>query len=263
MTKITAVIITKNEAHKISKCLDSVIWMNEVIVIDSGSTDGTQDICRKYGNVKLIETNWPGFGKQKQRAISEAKGDWVFLIDADEVISSTLKTEILEIINNCNDQYVAYKVTRKNFLIDKPIAYYKRLQNDSVIRLSKKGFLTYNDNIIHEEVIVDGSVGALKNYLLHYSFSSVEEMLNKMTRDLTLEAQRDFLNGKRVHLITIFPLVIKNFISKYFFKKAFLDGKEGLILAVNEAYKLFYRSFTILYLQQNKNTSGGFDTKFE
>lgn len=247
MPTISAIIITKNEAKNIEACIESVLWVDEIIVLDSGSTDKTKDICKKYvPKVKLYETDWPGFGVQKNRALGFASSEWVLSVDADEILTSKLKQEILNTLKSAC--YVAYKIPRVSYFFGKPLRYGFSYVADRQVRLAKKGLCKFSDDIIHEKIIVTGEVGVLKNKLNHFSIGSIEELLNKVNNYSTLGALKLYNKNKKTSFNKAFIHAIWAFIRIYFFNGLFFNGWRGFIVAFSKFEGVFFRYVKLLEL---------------
>lgn len=247
MTKISVTIITKNEAHDIRECLSSVQWADEIIVLDSGSTDGTPAICREYTD-KVYETDWPGFGPQKNRALAHANGDWILSLDADERISLELKQEILQAIKS-ND-FQGYYIPRRSIYCGKLIKYGAWRSKPS-IRLLRRGCGKFTDVLVHENIIVDGKVSKLKNPIIHYTYQNLEEVIEKINRYSTDSALQRFKNNKHGSFWNAITHGLWAFIYSYFFQLGFLDGKEGCMLAISNAEYSYYRYLKLMFLAQD------------
>lgn len=235
---ISVIIITKNEASNIRDCLNSVSWADEIIVVDSGSNDGTQEICRGYANCKLVETDWPGFGPQKNRALERASHNWVFSIDADERVSDELRREIIETVKD--GSHDGYLIPRRSQYCGRFIDH-AGWYPDYVLRLFKKDQSQFTDDKVHEKVVVKGSEGKLSEPLLHYSFSNLEQVLSKVDHYSTLGAQQLYARGKKA---TVGKAIYKgfwSFIRTYLIRRGFLDGKHGLMLAISNAEGTYYK----------------------
>ena len=244
---LTITIITKNSAETIEKCLMSVSWADEIIVLDSGSTDETVVICRKYTN-HVIETDWPGFGPQKNRALEKATSDWVFSIDSDEWITDTLRDEITQTIAQTNKNI--FIIPRRNQYCGKWIRF-GDVGKDTVIRLFKRGTARFSDDIVHEKLITDHQpIGKLKSPLLHNSYLSIDALMQRMNRYTTLSAESRFLRGKKTSLTRAIFAGFWIFLRSYFFRLGFCDGKMGFIVAISSAEASYYRHVKLLELQK-------------
>ena len=218
--KISVIILTKNSEKYLEKVLKSVEFADEVIIYDSGSKDRTLEIAKKFKNIKIfIDTNWEGFGKQKQKAVEKATNKWVFVLDSDEVFTKELENEIKEIIKN--PIYDAYKVARLNNFFGKWIKHCG-LFPDYSIRFFNKKKCKFNENIVHESVECE-NVGVLKNYFLHYAYESIEEFIDKQNRYSSLGAKPNKIKAIFSPFWTFFRI--------YFLKLGFLDGWAGFVIA--------------------------------
>lgn len=240
MTTITAAIMAKNEAHDIEACLQSVLWMDEVIVLDSGSTDGTQEICKKYApKVKLINTDWPGFGEQSNRCLEMSNSDWCYLSDADERVTPELKEEILQTINS-NPTCDVFRIPRLNYFMGRAMIHCLSPKGDQPTRLIKKGTAKFT-YIVHQKLVTNSKIGTLHNYMVHYPFRNLAEILEKAnsysTAGVTLLIEKNVKPG----IAKTFGHAIWTFIRLYFVKLGFLDGWPGFILAFSGAEGAFYK----------------------
>jgi glycosyltransferase involved in cell wall biosynthesis len=241
MAKLSVTIITKNEAHAIRRCLESVKWADEIIVLDSGSSDNTVEICREYTD-KVLVTDWPGFGVQKNRALDCASHDWVLSLDADEVVSPELKQQILSVIQNPTAN--GYYLVRRSFFCGKLIRF-GDWRNDKVLRLFKRELGRFDDAPVHESLLVEGKLGTLRAPLYHYTADSLDEVLDKANRYSSLSANKKREQGKRGGLFKALCHGLFAFIRTYIIKLGCLDGKAGFILAVVIAETTYYRYIKI------------------
>ena len=192
MGTLSVIVITKNEGRCIARCLESVQWADEIIVLDSGSTDNTAEICRQW-TPHVYETDWPGYGEQKNRGIDKATGDWILFVDADEEVSEGLRREIQECMTR--DEYTGYKIPRLNRYCGEYLRH-GGWWPDYHPRLTRRGKATFNDKAVHENLIVDGRVKNLTQPLLHDSAPNLESVLSKMDRYSSLAAQMRFSTGE-------------------------------------------------------------------
>jgi glycosyltransferase involved in cell wall biosynthesis len=244
---ISVTVITKNEAASIRICLDSLTWADEIIVVDSGSTDETVDICREYTD-KIVQTDWPGFGPQKNRALAMATKDWVLSIDADECVTPELREEMQIAMTDPGDR-AAFAMPRRSSYCGRPM-HYSGWWPDYVTRLFRRGQARFSDDLVHERLIVDGPVGRLRLPLLHEAFSNLEEALETMNRYSTIGAH---MIHKRSGHATLFTAVfhgIWSFLSTYFFRAGFLDGREGFMLAICNAEGSYYKYVKLMLLEK-------------
>lgn len=247
---ISVIIITKNEEHAIHDCLSSVSWADEIIVVDSGSTDNTVSICKSFNAKVLLTNDWPGFGVQKNRALSLATGDWILSIDADERVSEELQYEIQNILKaNKNDQ--AFRIPRKSSFCGQFIKH-GGWWPDYVLRLFPKNHndARFSNDLVHERVIFRGAIGTLINPIIHISYTNLEEVLGKMNAYSSAGAQMAFAKSKKSSLKLALSHSIWTFVRMYFIKFGFLDGRMGFILAVSNAQETYYRYLKLALLHK-------------
>lgn len=238
MTGVSAIVITLNEEKNIGACLDSLSFAEEIVVVDSGSTDRTEEICRKDSRVRWYSEEWKGFGKQKNSALDKAKGPWIFSIDADERVTKELAEEISGIDLN-RSPCAGYRVPRRSFFGDTWVRH-GGWYPDSTVRLWKKEAGRFEERSVHEAVRVSGPVGTLSGDLLHYTYRDTSDFIERMNRYSSLGAQELLRLGKRV---TVFDLVLRppyTFFKMFVLKRGFLDGWLGFRLAV------FYSMYTFI-----------------
>ncbi|HJV84332.1 MAG TPA: glycosyltransferase family 2 protein [Noviherbaspirillum sp.] len=254
---LSVIIITKNEAANLQACLDSVNFADEIVVVDSGSTDGTVDIARKAGAV-VIETDWPGFGPQKNRALDAATGEWVLSIDADERITPELADEIRTVIRNPSAD--AYDISRRSWYCGRFIEH-SGWTPDYVTRLFRRGTARFSDHIVHERLLPSGTVKHLNGLMLHYSFLDFSQVLQKVDSYSTLSARQAYEKGRRATVLDALLHGFWAFIRTYFFRLGLLDGAHGLALAVSNAEGSYYRYLKIWQLEQQARSKASGDTK--
>ena len=239
MNKLTIIIPCKNEEHNMEALLQSVQWADEILVVDSYSTDKTVEIANKY-SARILEHDYNYSASQKNWAIPQASHDWILLVDADERISENLKVEILAILEKGPGKK-GYWINRENWFMGKKVSF-GGVQGDKVIRLFHKD-CRYEDKKVHAEVIVDGAVGLLKNKLVHNSYKNLGHYLEKVHRYNRLSAMdREEKTGG----ISGFHLIIKpafKFFQFYILKLGFLDGFVGFVLASLSSYSIMLRYF--------------------
>jgi len=236
--KLTVIVTTYNEEANIRDCLESVKWADEVVVVDSFSTDRTQEIAREYTD-QLREHEYVNPAAQKNWIIPQATGDWILLIDADERVTAELKEEILAVLRN-RSGFDGYYIKRLNYFLDEPIRHCG-WGKDEVLRLFRKGKGQYPNKWVHEELIIKGKVGLLKNPLLHYTFRSFDQYFEKFHRYTTWGA-RDLANRRKVgrwyHILLNPPF---RFFKMFILQRGFLDGYRGLIICLMSSFSVFLK----------------------
>lgn len=228
--KLSIVILTFNSQKYLKDVLASASFADEVLLLDSGSTDDTLNIAKSFPNVKIVTQAWRGFGKQKQAGVEASLNDWVFVLDSDEIITEALKQEIIETCKN--PKYKAYTIPRLNYFFRKPI---KRcgLYPDATLRLFDKKFAHFSDDEVHEKVITHEKVGKLTHHMLHLAYSSIEEFINKQNRYSSLNKKSNFFKAILNPYWT--------FLKIYILRLGFLEGKEGFIIAKLYAQYTFWK----------------------
>jgi glycosyltransferase involved in cell wall biosynthesis len=250
---LSVILITRNEAANVAGCLASVSFADEWIVVDSNSTDGTCDIARKLGATVVSTDGWPGFGAQKNRALSLATGRWVLSIDADERVTPELAAQIRDVIaaDASGNQSSAPQAAS-----DGKLAGYEfsRLSNfcgqwmrhgdwypDRVLRLFRRDAGRFSDDLVHERLIVDGRFGRLGGELLHDSMPTLDSAIDKMNRYSTGRAIDKVRAGQSGGVLSALSHGLWAFLRCYILRRGALDGRLGLILALYVAEGTYYR----------------------
>jgi glycosyltransferase involved in cell wall biosynthesis len=246
--RVSAIIITKNAGTMIRRCVESVAWADEIIVVDSGSTDDTAEICRAMGVKFSVTADFPGFGPQKNRALDLATGDWVVSIDADEWITPELRDEMRAAM--ANPTAAAYAVPRRSSFCGRYMKH-SGWWPDHVIRLIRRDAARFSDDRAHERLLVDGVTRKLKQPLMHEAISTMDQMLGKMNLYSTASARMLHERGRKASLATAILHGTWAFFRTYVFRLGFLDGREGFILAVANAEGSYYR-YVKLMLENGK-----------
>jgi len=244
---ISVIIIAKNEAGRIEKCLKSVTWADEIVVVDSGSTDATLEIARRCTD-KVFEVTWRGFGPQKQAAVELASHDLIFNIDCDEHVTPELAEEIRQIAQS---QTISsgYTVPRRTFLGKNEIRHCGWYP-DRTVRLFDRTSCKFSDDLVHEKVLVEGAKADCDNHLLHFSFSGFSDMLRKMNGYTDLGADQLFESGRRAGYFDITIRPLHAFIRTYLFYFGFLDGFAGYAVSVSNAVSVFTKYVKLMERQR-------------
>ncbi len=253
---LSVVVITKNEEKNIARCLESVKWADEIIIIDSNSTDSTIDIARKYTN-KILTIEWTGFGNAKREGVSEARFEWILSIDADEVITPLLKEEIIKVVSTQvekkdNPNISGYYINRKTNFLGKWINH-SNWYPDYVLRLFKKDEGNVNTATIHEAVIVDGATAYLKNDMHHFSYPTFELYLEKFNLYTTMGAEKAFQEKKKPNIADITVRPLASFLKHYIIKQGFRDGYEGFIISIFSSLSVFVKQIKLFQIYREKN----------
>jgi glycosyltransferase involved in cell wall biosynthesis len=239
MPKLSVTIVTYNEGQNIRRTLESVKWVDEIVVVDSGSTDDTVPICEGYG-VRVIQAGRIGVAKVKNLAIEKATGEWILSLDADEPIESALADEIRAIIVSPTS-LDGYRIPRRTYFLGKLIKH-GGWYPDYNLRLFRKEKGRFVERAVHESVKVQGSVGVTKHAIDHYAYPDIALFMAKMHSYSSLAVNVMQEKGVTSYQASSFNIVgrpVFTFIYKYFFRLGFLDGKHGLIINVLHSYYVF------------------------
>lgn len=242
MSKLTVIIPTFNEEAYLEDALFSVAFADEIIVIDSFSTDKTAEIAKKYTD-KFLERKFDNFSNQKNFALKEATGDWVLFLDADERVTHSLEREILETLEN--PQHSGYEINFPHFYMNRFLYHH----SDNVLRLVKREGAHFTGTV-HEKLHCNGTVGKLENKMLHFTYKGIRNYINKKESYAWFQAQNLFEQNKKT---TWFHLAFKpgfRFFSSYILKGGFRDGVPGLTVAAVNAYGVFQRYVKLMLLHK-------------
>ncbi|WP_293294308.1 glycosyltransferase family 2 protein [Allomuricauda sp.] len=249
--KLSALIITYNEIGYIEKCIDSVSFADEIVVVDSYSTDGTYEYLLSHPKVRVIQNPFKNFTAQKSFALKQSSNDWVLFLDADEVVTKSLQTEIIETINkeNADEAYWFYR----QFMFQNERLNFSGWQTDKNYRLFRKSKAHFTDKkIVHETLVVDGTSGILQEKLIHYCYKDYQDYKGKMLKYGQLKAKEDFYREKHFNylLMTIKPAW--KFFNHYILRLGILDGKKGWTICYLNALGVLER-FRELKRLEKKN----------
>jgi glycosyltransferase involved in cell wall biosynthesis len=233
-----------NEEKNIAACLASLDFVDEIVVVDSGSSDATEAICRSHGKVRFFPRGWEGFGRQKNMALDLATGDWVLSVDADEVITPDLAQEIQRLVNR-SDALNGYTVNRKNFYRDQWIRY-SGWWPDRIVRLFRRDKGRFSDRLVHEIVDVEGAVGQLGGCIEHHPFAGPSDFLRKCDSYSTLGARMLLERGKKSSALLALVKSSFTFFKVLVIKRGLLDGTAGVLIAYSNAAGVFYRHIKFL-----------------
>jgi glycosyltransferase involved in cell wall biosynthesis len=238
--KLTVLIITLNEEEHLNALLKDLDFADEIIIVDSYSTDKTAEIATSFSKVAFFQNEFTDFSSQRNFAISKAKNDWILFLDADERLTPELKTEIIEVLTN-KPRYEAYFFERI-FMFENNVLKYSGNQTDKIFRLFNKNFARYDENkLVHEKLIVQGGIGFLKNKLIHYSYASFDDYKKKIILYGKFKAQEKFSKQKKSTLMLKIFHPTYNFLYNYIIRLGVFDGKKGIIICYLNAYSIWVR----------------------
>jgi glycosyltransferase involved in cell wall biosynthesis len=237
MPRLSAIVITKNEAAKIGACIDSVAFCDETIVVDSGSADETVALAEARG-ARVVQHAWSGFGPQKNFALSLARGEWVLSLDADERVSDALAEQIRKAIDDGDAD--GYEMPRLSTFCGRPMRH-SGWYPDYVLRLFRREKGRFTNDPVHERVICQGRLRRLTEPLIHHPVERLEDALSRMDRYSTAGADMLVESGRKVSFFTGVLRGFWAFFRTFFLRLGFLDGREGFLLAVANAEGTYYR----------------------
>ena len=247
--KLSLTIITKNEEACIRRCIESVPFADEVIVVDSGSTDRTVEICRALGVRVVVTDDYPGYGPQKNRALDLAGGDWILSLDADEWLTPELQEEIPRLIETAPAAVAGYRIRRRSSFCGR-FMHHSGWWPDWIVRLARRGKGRFNAELVHDRMLVDGKVGDARGVLMHEAFTELEDVLGKMNQYSSAGAQALARRGRKSSIVRAVAHGLWTFLRTYLFRAGFLDGREGFLLAVSNAEGTYYKYVKLLTLAE-------------
>ena len=250
--RLSVIIITRNEQANIEECLKTLDFADEIIVLDFASIDQTVEIARSMGATVHVSLDWPGFGLQKNRALALAKGDWVLSIDADERVSTALRTEIENVIS-LNTQTSVYRFPRRSRYCGQFMSY-SGWSPDWVTRLFRRDKAIFSDSLVHEKLLFSEKSGSIFSPLLHLSFPDFESVLDKANRYSSAGAQTMLMQGKKTSLMAAIAHGMWAFFRTYVLRAGFLDGVHGLALSISNAQTSYYKYVKLWAMQQTNNS---------
>lgn len=248
MHRLSVTIIALNEAAHIAAAIDSAAFADEILVVDSGSSDGTAEIARSKG-VRVLTRAWTGYVDQKNFAADEATNDWIFSLDADERVPAALADEIRTVLA-AEPPYHGYRVPRVAFHLGRWIRttdFYPDYQT----RLYDRRFARWRGRYVHESVNVDGPSGYLKNDLQHYSFNDLRDQIKRINHYSTLSAKQMYEDGRRTGPVEILLHPPAAFVRNYILRRGFLDGTAGLTISLMNAWSVGLKFMKLWELQRN------------
>jgi glycosyltransferase involved in cell wall biosynthesis len=236
---LSLVVIAKNEADRIGKLLDIASVADEVIVVDSGSSDGTIELCRSRG-ARVVHHEWEGYALQKQFALEIARGEWILNLDADEALSQELAEEILAAIRTADPHVGGFSMPRLSRYLNRWIRH-GGWYPDRKVRLVRKGHGRWVGDGLHEQLLVTGTVKELQGPLLHYVYRDISDQVNTINRFSTLSADNRKASGSKGYVLLGLFHAVGKFLECAIWKLGILDGLPGIIIAVNSAFYVFLK----------------------
>jgi glycosyltransferase involved in cell wall biosynthesis len=249
MPTLSVILITRNEEANLDDCLASLEGIaQQVVVVDTNSSDRTLEIAQNHGATIAQPHDWPGFGPQKNRALDLATEEWVLSLDADERLTPALRSEILTAIHH-SAHVDCFAIPRLSWYCGRFIRH-SGWSPDYVDRLFRRGTARFSDDLVHERLIPNGTVAKLENPMLHYSFMNYSQVLQKLDRYSTASAEQAFAKGKTSSPLKAVLHGAWAFIRTYIVRAGFLDGSQGFTLAMSNAQGTYYRYIKLWHLNQ-------------
>lgn len=252
---LTIIIAAKNEAHNIADCVRSARFADEILVLDSGSVDGTRELAAAEG-AHVVPTDWPGYGPQQSRGIALARGDWVLSLDADERITPALREEIRRVI--ASPQADGYRLPRLSSFCGRFI-HHSGWRPDYTLRLVRRDKAGFTSHFLHAHMTVQGSTRDLKESIVHYSYRDMDDVLEKLNRYASGNARDLHARGKTASLSKAITHGLWAFVRTYVFRRGFLDGQHGFMLAVYNAESTYYKYIKLMALNKTLVPSAEFE----
>ena len=248
---LSVVIITRNEEANLARTLTSVCWADEIVVVDSGSTDRTREVAETF-HAKFYVEPWKGFAAQKNSALVKASGEWILSLDADEEVEPALADEIRTVLA-ANPSVAGFWIPRKNFFLGRWIKH-GGFYPDLKLRLFQRGTGTFEDRPVHEDIHLDGTTARLHHHLLHHAYPTLESYIEHMNRYSSLGAQ--MVSEKRIRGFSFVDIVLRpkfTFLYNYGLRLGFLDGSEGLLLHLYHAGYVSWKYAKAWEMGKNKS----------
>jgi glycosyltransferase involved in cell wall biosynthesis len=253
MEKISVIILSKNEEKNIRECIESVLWADEINLIDAFSEDKTIETAKKYDKINIFRNEWVSFSKQREFALTKCSNEWIFSLDADERCTGELHRELIEIINKKDNAYSGFKIPRKSYFLGKWVkhcGWYPSFQ----MRLFKKSCAGVTDSLVHEKYDVkENNIGVVKSDLIHYTVQTISEFMTKVNQYSTLQALEK-MNRKKIGYCSIVLRTIFAYFEVYILKAGFLDGITGVMVTNFHAITRML-TFMKIYEFQNKKVT--------
>ncbi len=246
---LSVIVLTKNSAASLRPCLESVKWADEIVIFDSGSTDKTLSIAKEY-TTHVFETDWPGFGPQRIRALAACTKDWVLSLDSDEEVSPELQIIIQTLLKKPPNNIHGHYIKRRLFFYGQPIRF--AVGSDEHINLFRREHAAYRDELVHESVIVNGKIAHLPGLIYHNSFPNLDSLIEKMNYYSALGAEERMRRGRKSSFSGALFKGVWMFFLSYILRLGFLDGKAGFILSASAGQSTYYQYLKMIYKNEKK-----------
>lgn len=237
--QVSAIVTTFNEEQNIAECIESLLWCDEIFVVDSFSSDRTPEIVQSYPQVHLEQRTYFGSASQKNWAMDQVKHDWILIFDADERCTPPLQQEIQELLAQ-GPQFDAYTIRRRVFFLDRLIRF-SGWQHDQVVRLIRRGTARYPNRRVHADMMTRGPAPLLRNSMEHYMADSLDEYARRIEKYSFWGASQNWREGRNSGVVEIFGRSLWRFLRTYVFQLGFLDGMHGLVFCMLQSYGTYLK----------------------
>jgi glycosyltransferase involved in cell wall biosynthesis len=252
--KVSAIVITKNAGPTIRRCLESLAWADEIVVVDSGSTDATEAICAELGARFYCTPDFPGHGPQKNRALDKAGGEWIVSLDSDEWMPAELRAEVEQTLA-APGPHAAYAIPRRSSFCGRFMKH-SGWWPDYVVRLFRREASRFSEDHTHDRLIIRGTTGKLRRPIMHEAITDLDQMIGKMNLYSSSSARMFHKNGRRASIWTALLHGGWAFFRTYILRLGFLDGREGFMLAVANGEGSYYRYLKLMLLGEQAKRNG-------
>ena len=237
--KVSAIVTTLNEEHHIAECIESLLWCDEILVVDSFSTDRTPEIARRYEKVRFHQRTYFGSAAQKNWAMDEVQNEWILIFDADERCTPALQKEIEELLAS-GPSHDAFTIKRRVYFMNRVIRF-SGWQHDRVVRLVRRGTARYPNRRVHADMITRGPAPVLRNSMTHYMTDSFDEYARRIEKYSFWGAAQNWKEGRKAGFTQIFGRSVWRFLRTYIFQLGILDGLHGLVFCMLQAYGTYLK----------------------
>jgi glycosyltransferase involved in cell wall biosynthesis len=236
---ISAIVTTLNEEQNIAECIESLLWCDEILVVDSFSTDRTAEICRSYDKVRFHQRTYYGSAAQKNWAMDQVQSDWILIFDADERCTPALQKEILDLVAR-GPSHDAYTIRRRVYFMNRVIRF-SGWQHDRVVRLVRRGTARYPNRRVHADMITRGPAPELKNPMTHFMADSLDEYARRIEKYSFWGAAQNWREKRKAGFPEIFGRSVWRFLRTYIFQLGILDGMHGLVFCMLQSYGTYLK----------------------
>lgn len=237
--KVSAIVTTLNEEQHIAECIESLLWCDEILVVDSFSTDRTPEIAQRYDKVRFHQRTYFGSAAQKNWAMDQVQNEWILIFDADERCTPALQKEIGELLAS-RPTHDAYTIKRQVYFMNRIIRF-SGWQHDRVVRLVRRGTARYPNRRVHADMITRGPAPVMRNFMIHYMTDSFDEYARRIEKYSFWGAAQNWKEGRKAGFTQIFGRSIWRFLRTYIFQLGILDGMHGLVFCMLQAYGTYLK----------------------